>query len=213
VVRKHVFADEAGQFDFSEKPGASRYFILTTVTLEHCRVGDDLLALRRELLWEGARDAAPFHAATDRQVIRDRVFDAIRQHEFRVDATIIEKRNVVQALRSDVLRFYKTAWYLHLKHVAPRLVREGDDLLVVAASITTKVKATAFGDAVAEVVSLVSPTTSHRTAHATTASDPCLQVADYCSWAVQWKWETGDERSYALIAQRIHTECHYFATH
>jgi hypothetical protein len=27
-------------------------------------------------------------------------------------------------------------------------------------------------------------------------SDPCLQVADYCTWAIQRKWERGDERSH-----------------
>lgn len=51
--RIHVFADEAGDFNFSVAPGASRYFILTTVTLEDCSVGDTLLALRRQLAWEG----------------------------------------------------------------------------------------------------------------------------------------------------------------
>jgi len=37
------------------------------------------------------------------------------------------------------------------------------------------------------------------------AADPCLQVADYCAWAVQRKWESGgqDIRSYDLIKDRI----------
>jgi hypothetical protein len=48
----YVFADEAGNFDFSSNPGASRYFILTTVTLSgDCSLGDDLMRLRRELAW------------------------------------------------------------------------------------------------------------------------------------------------------------------
>ncbi len=36
-------------------------------------------------------------------------------------------------------------------------------------------------------------------------ADPCLQVADYCAWAVQ-RWESKDHwdvRSYDLIKDRI----------
>lgn len=49
----YLFADESGNFDFSRGRGASRYFILTTVTLADTVPGDALLALRRELAWNG----------------------------------------------------------------------------------------------------------------------------------------------------------------
>ena len=36
------------------------------------------------------------------------------------------------------------------------------------------------------------------------ATDPCVQIADYCAWAIQRKWEhKKDERSYDLIKDRI----------
>lgn len=35
------------------------------------------------------------------------------------------------------------------------------------------------------------------------SADPCLQVADYCAWAIQRKWERDDPRSYDLISDRI----------
>ena len=34
-------------------------------------------------------------------------------------------------------------------------------------------------------------------------ADPCLQAADYCTWAIQKKWETGNTRSYDLIKNKI----------
>jgi hypothetical protein len=37
-------------------------------------------------------------------------------------------------------------------------------------------------------------------------ADPCLQAADYCTWAIQKKWERGNVRSYDLIAKRITRE-------
>jgi hypothetical protein len=37
-------------------------------------------------------------------------------------------------------------------------------------------------------------------------SDPCLQVADYCTWAIQRKWERNDNRSYDLISGKLESE-------
>lgn len=49
-----MFADEAGNYDFSHGQDATRYFILTTVILvDTCAAGDDLLNLRRTLTSEG----------------------------------------------------------------------------------------------------------------------------------------------------------------
>lgn len=212
MARIHVFADEAGNFDFSRRPGASRYFILTTVTLEDNTIGDELLALRRQLAWEGVEMTPDFHATEEAQVVRDRVFALLAAHTFRVDATVIEKAKVYPRLQSDELRFYQTAWYLHLKYFARQIVRRDDELLVITASIGTKKKMAAFHQAVTNVVSQVSPTTSYRTACWMARSDPCLQVADYCCWAIQRKWERGDARSHALIAPKIHSEFDVFAT-
>jgi hypothetical protein len=33
-------------------------------------------------------------------------------------------------------------------------------------------------------------------------SDPCLQIADYVTWAVQRKYQQQDERSYELIEDK-----------
>ena len=57
MARVHVFADEGGNFDFSRNVGASRYFILTTVTMDTTEVGDALTQLRRGLSW--AKDQMP----------------------------------------------------------------------------------------------------------------------------------------------------------
>jgi hypothetical protein len=37
-------------------------------------------------------------------------------------------------------------------------------------------------------------------------SDPCLQVTDYCCWAIQRKWERKDDRSFDLIRHFIAKE-------
>lgn len=84
-MRKYIFVDEAGDFAFTA--GGSSYFILTSVTLDACTAGDELLALRRDLVWEGIEMFDAFHATTDQQMVRDHVFSLLSRHDFRVDAT------------------------------------------------------------------------------------------------------------------------------
>lgn len=47
-MRTCLYADESGNFDFSLNPGASRYFLLTTVALNSHAIVADLPELRRE---------------------------------------------------------------------------------------------------------------------------------------------------------------------
>lgn len=211
MARVHVFADEAGNFDFSSKAGASRYFILTTIAMDGFGAGDALLALRRQLAWEGHHQGTDdFHATEELQSVRDRVFAELANWDVRVDCTILDKRKAAPHLASDEIRFYKMAWYLHFKHVAPLITRPGDELLVMGASLGTKKKREGFHAAIHDVVDQVSRGIDFRAVSWAGASDPCLWVADYCSWAIQRKWEREDVRSYALIKTKIRSEFDVF---
>ena len=148
MSRFYLFADEAGNFDFRRTTDASRYFILTSVAMAECSIAAEVLELQRDLHWEGYEfKKGQFHAANDKQVVRDAMFDLIRGHTIRVDSTIIEKSKTQPHLRADPHRFYKQLWYLHLKFVAPKIVNSADELFVVAASITTNMKQDATHDA------------------------------------------------------------------
>jgi len=216
MARVHVFADESGNFDFKRSPGASKYFLLTTVTANDCSVGAALQELRRELAWEGIGLDKEFHATTDKQTVRDRVFQVLAAHDFRVDATLLEKSKSLPKLRSSETNFYKYAWWLHMKHLAPKIARPNDELLVVGASIGVKADRSIFYGAVRDVIQQVSPTLNYRVGFCPAAGDPCLQVADYCAWAIQRKWESQDPRSHVLIENKIRSEFDVFrfgATH
>ena len=45
----YIYADESGNFDFSPRNGASRFFLLTTVVINAHAIEPDLLELRRQL--------------------------------------------------------------------------------------------------------------------------------------------------------------------
>jgi hypothetical protein len=206
-VRKYVFVDEAGDFAFTAR--GSSYFILTSVTLDACTAGNELLALRRDLVWEGIEISDAFHATTDQQVVRNRVFSLLSRHDFRIDATIFEKRKARPHLQSEEA-LYELAWYLHMRHVAPQVASRNDELLVGGASISTRARRQALGQAVAGVVRRTATCAVARTAYWPAPSDPCLQIADYCCWAIHRKWERSDPRSHVLIASKVRSEHAFF---
>lgn len=111
MSQKYVFADECGNFDFSAKNGATRYFVLVTVTVDSCSVGERLLDLRRELAFQGFGLDREFHAAHDPKPMRDKVFAVLAKSQMRIDAVILEKSKAHPSVRITDERFYKTAWY------------------------------------------------------------------------------------------------------
>ncbi len=208
-MRSYVYGDESGNFDFSDQEGASRYFILTTVTVADHAIESDLLDLRRDLAWEGEPLATGFHATNDKQRVRDRGFAVMARHDFRVDATILEKRKADPGRRTQP-RLYSLAWYLHLAGLIPALVAEHDELLLIAASIGARDMRLEFQATVENIVEAQSPPGILASTMWPSATAPLLQVADYCAWAIQRKRERSDTRAYDLVRDRIASEFEAF---
>jgi hypothetical protein len=208
-MRRYVFADEAGDFEFSRKNNVSRYFIVCAICIDDCEIGHELLRLRRDLMWDGVGIDSYFHATKDTQFVRDKVFALISKFDFQIYAQILEKSKAQPQTRESIHRFYKYAWLYLFRHSMPKIVRKYEDqLMVTAASIGVKKGQAEFSDAVQDVLKQTQRVDagSWRTAFCSSASDPCLQVADYCTWAIQRKWERKDSRSYDLIKGKIKYE-------
>jgi hypothetical protein len=204
--RLYVFADEAGDFAFKRGPNISKYFIACSVTIESCEIGEKLLRLRREMAWQRRDLGDYFHATSDSQATRDAVFSLIANESLRIDATILEKSKALLWTRETNQTFYKYAWYYHFKHVASQIVKPGDELQVTIASIGTKKNRGEFLNAITEVLNQTANRCNAVTAFWPAQADPCLQIADYCTWAIQRKWERQDSRSYDLIKSQIRSE-------
>lgn len=200
-----LFADEAGDFTFETRQNVSKYFILCTVAMEDDAVSSDLIKLRRELAWKGAELGDYFHATTDKQAVRNAVFETILAHPFTVQATIMEKRKAQPQVRETRPIFYKYGWYYHFKHGMYGQFKLEHEALITAACLGTKKERLSFQNAVRSVMRQTMWVKEWKTDFMPTAADPCLQVADYCAWAIQRKWESGgkDCLSYDLIKDRI----------
>ena len=197
-----LFADESGDFDFSRHPRASKFFILTTITMSSCAVGDAMNDLRRELVWNQTTLGDYFHCSEDNQNVRDSIFKLLAGYDFKVQATILEKSKAQPQVCKDKARFYKYGWYYHFKHGLKKPLYGVKTAVVTAASIGTKKEKLSFisniDDVLCQTLSI-----DYRIDFRSCGSDACLQVADYCCWALYRKWERGDSRSYDLIKDRI----------
>lgn len=203
MSRLHLFADEAGDFALKRGPNIPNYFILGTVCLKSCDLGTDLLALRRDLAWRGVALGEYFHATSDNQAVRDAVFDLIRGSDLQIHATIMEKAKAQPQVRETRERFYKYGWLYHFKYSHRKYLTAGDELHITAASIGTKKGQRAFSGAVNDVVQQVIGRKQWQASFWPSGTGPCLQIADYCVWAIQRKWERGDTRAYDLIKDKV----------
>jgi hypothetical protein len=200
----YLFGNEAGNFDFSGGPGASRYFILATVVMADWQAGDRVQALRRRLAWRGVHLGGVLHASEDSQAVRDQVFSTLEDCDMRSDATIIAKAVLAPAMR-DGHQLYRYAWHEHFSRIVGEIAGPDDRLLAVASDLGTRKRRGAFHVAVGDAVR-ASARCGHRVAFWPNMSEPCLVVADYCTWAIQRRWERNDGRSHALISTKISSE-------
>lgn len=203
MTEKFVFADEAGCFTFNRNQNVSRYFIICTITTSDTLLGEALQSLRRKLIWDKVEIGEYFHATEDKQIVRDNVFDKILRHDFKIQATILEKSKAQPQVRSSKARFYKYPWFYHFKHGIGPYVTPDMQLLITAASIGNRKERLTFCSAITDVMDQTVKSALYAVDFRPCATDPCLQVADYCAWAIQRKWERGDERAYGLIKDRI----------
>ncbi|WP_293883711.1 hypothetical protein, partial [Sphingomonas sp.] len=83
MSKKFIYADEAGCLTFNRNNNISKYFIIATVVLDDWRPAAMALQdLRHSLIHEGIAVGDYFHATTDSQAVRDRVFTSLAELDF-----------------------------------------------------------------------------------------------------------------------------------
>ena len=193
MTYRYVFADEAGCFTFKRTIGASKYFVLCTLSTHDCALSNDLLNIRRELAIIGDSERDKLHATSDLQETRDRVFEILAKHDFRVDATLLEKSKAQPQTRVSEATFYRYAWFYHFKHVGPQLLKDTDKLLITTSALGQKKTKAAFKLGVNNVLQQTTSREKWECSFMDSSKDPLLWATDYCAWAIQRKWESDDK--------------------
>ena len=207
----YVFLDEAGDFNFSAT--GTKFFTFTTITKRRPFPWDTpLISLKYDLIEVGL-DIEYFHAAEDRQAVRDQVFTIIGNNlgDLRIDSLVIEKRKTGPALQVLEKFYPRMIGYLLRYVLDPNNLREISEVIVITDSIPVSRKREAVEKAVKQTLSKMLPSDSrYRILHHASKSCVGLQIADYCNWAIFRKWEREDPRSYELVRTGIRSEFDIF---
>lgn len=207
----YIFIDEGGNFDFS--PRGTKYFTLTTVTKFRPFLLDKALTDIKYDLIEKGMNIECFHASEDKQMVRNIVFDAIRNNlnNLQIDCLVVEKDKVPLHMR-EVKDFYPYMLGYILKRVFHTSIeKDPSEIIVITDSIPVKKKRHIIEKSIKQTLSGMLPEgVEYNLLHHSSKSCNILQVVDYCNWAIFKKWEYGDMRSYSQIRDAVGWECNIF---
>ena len=135
----YIFIDEGDNFDFSSK--GTKYFTITSISKNRpFKTYSQLIDLKYDLI-ELGNDIEYFHASSDRQEVRDRVFNIINQSllKMRIDSLIVEKRKTDNSLQS-LERFYPEMLGYLLRYVLEGIADEYSEVIIITDKIPVEKK-------------------------------------------------------------------------
>jgi hypothetical protein len=173
----------------------------------------ELHRLKNEIL-NGGLDIEYFHASEDRQDIRNRVFDIIANLVcIRIDSIIIRKDKANPAIRS-LNRLYPQMIEHLLKYPFDTKginVKQFDRVLIFMDRETSKLsEQEALKKAVKTYLAHHLKGINYAIFMHSSASNPYLQIVDYCSWAIYVKAERGESRPFTRIKNIVYSEFDIF---
>jgi hypothetical protein len=208
--------------------GCSRYFMLGVAHIaEPVGLGKSLHELRAKLLADPffvnvpsfdpqrKKTALFFHAKNDLPEVRERVFRLLEGFEIRVHAVIRDKRSLLEEVKKlsqteTSYRYNENDIYDDCTSLLFQdLLYRGDSNTIIFARRGKDKRIAALGDALdharlryenagGEVA--IGPTTADAAYPDESAG---LQAIDYCLWALQRKYERGEERFYKFLESKF----------
>lgn len=219
----YIFLDESGNLDFSAK--GTKYWSLTALcTTDPTRNREALSKLGYALALEG-NGVECFHATEDRQVVRDKVFEAILglDDNSEVHCVLAEKRKTHPSLytdhkskksgnkpKQDPTSFYNLVCRTLLRYIlnAPRF-KEADSVVIVLSAIFNSQKHSVIEAALKAVLKTATKVPFRIYFWANKADLNC-QIADYCGWAIYVAWERNELRPRNTISKLVMSQFDLF---
>ncbi len=216
-----IFIDESGNFDFS--PKGTKYFILSSVSTLNPLGKEKLEEIKYDLMKNGT-NLEYFHAAEDKQVIRNQVYDFIENLEnIEIDSVIVQKDKTNPSLYiSEKKKKSKKGTKLYTIVLRTLLqyifYRYGDSakveqVVIVLSSIFDANKRELIKKIIKIYLKQISSNPFYLYFHEN-RSDKNTQIADYCCWAIYRKWTDGEIRPYNAVnkGNKIKSEFDIFET-
>ena len=198
----HVHLDESGDFNFSSS-GSRFYTFAIAWTFEPAALAQAVTSLRFSLIKTG-RDIESFHAAEDRQHHRNLFVQTILGfNDWRFAALVVEKAKVNPSIRAPE-QFYPKFLASMLRFIFRGSIRESaSSLIAFTDTLPINRNREAVVKAIKESCRMELGSIPFEILHHRRESNVWIQVADYCSWSVFRKWQSGDLRTYEQIQARL----------
>lgn len=201
----YIFIDEAGDLtDFSAS--GSKFFLLTAVVAHDHGPSNALTDLRHDLEREYYELPRGFHAKNDPNPRRQRVLKCLKGMPIEIHVVAIQKASIYFHLRSSESWLYGFALRIIIRSLLAFLtneaIRERLVLPVYATGLLKRQTADVCRNTILESFPNV-----FEVAIWETSSHAGLQIADYCSWAIQRKLERDDGTALNEIKSQIRSAC------
>jgi hypothetical protein len=198
----HIALDESGDFTFNRS--ASIYYVFTAAwTYDPAPLAYALTDLRCSLLKQG-KNIVSFHACEDEQSTRNAVVDLLCAHDgWHFAAAVVEKPKVNPSIR-DPYTFYPTFASMLFRFIFRGCLRkETTHVIALTDTLPLQRNREPVEKAFKTVCRSELGRIPFQVYHHPRASNPWIQVVDYCCWAVYRKWHHGDDRTYQKLACRL----------
>ena len=209
----YVFVDVSGNYDFSAT--GTKYIVLTSVMCtDICPGVLELYKLKHNMIDQGV-DIEYFHAAEDRQVVRNGVFNVIAGLTgLRIDSVVVDKRKTAPNIRPRNIFYPKMVEYLLRYPFDSRGIDVGsfDKVFIF---MDREGSRSSEKNALVKAVKLSLSRHLGKVPYVicmhSSISHYYLQIVDYCSWAIYVKHERQECRPYINIQSLITSEFAIFA--
>ena len=216
-----IFIDESGNFDFS--PNGTKYFVLSAVSTLSPLGKERLEEIKYELMKNGI-NLEYFHAAEDRQIVRNQVYSFIeRLEDIEIDSVIVQKNKTNPSLYISMKKknskkgekLYTKVLQNLLQYIFCRYENSTkiDQVVVVLSSIFDANKRKLIEKTIKVYLKQIYSKPFYLYFHEN-RSDKNTQIADYCCWAIYRKWTDGEIRPYNAVknGNKIKSEFDIFKT-
>ena len=207
----YMYVDETGDLDLTGNANSSRYFGIGSATLtgEHGAALWSGKQLRFQQEEAGIARPKGFHAKDDTPRTRHEVFAVVASIAPRFDFTLLDKTKMYPYVRArGEVPFYRLAWYLHFKAIAPRVASVGDRLFVAAGTLGTSGRVKQARTALDEVCRQVAGDRTVVLAQWKAETSFGIQLADYGLWATQRGFERSDWTWYTRYVSPSVSTCY-----
>lgn len=212
-----IFIDESGNFDFS--PKGTKYFSLTSISTLDPLGKEELEKIKYDFI-KNEINIEFFHASKDKQHVRDKVFDFIKNIDnIDIDSVIVQKNKTNPSLCTVEKKDKKGKGYKlygrALQTLIGYILYRYDDSIHIEKTII--ILGSLFDSKKSDLIKMtikkelkskfLKPFSIY---FHSCQSDKNIQIADYCSWAIYKKWEDGELRPYNTIRNKIKNEFDMF---